>query len=94
MSYSFNVRAATKAEAKAAAEAKFDEVLQYSPEHARDRDAAMANLDACLALVEDDASMDVAVSMSGYLAGEWAQGKLARVTGASMHCNAGLAAKV
>jgi hypothetical protein len=68
MSYSISVRAATKAEAKAALAAKFDEtVVATQPVHACDRAAALAAGDAFIDLLEDDASKDVAISLNGWV---------------------------
>lgn len=67
MSYSFNVKAATKAEAKAAVEAEFDKVLDNQPEHARDKAAALANANAVIDLLADDETRDVGVSCNGYI---------------------------
>lgn len=94
MSYSFSVRASDKAAAIEACKARMAEVVQQQPCHAADHDAAIANMEAVVGLVAEDPSMHVAVSMSGYLGGEWAQGELARVTSANVMCQAGLAAPV
>lgn len=68
MSYSFSVQAATKAEARAAAEAKFDaEVIKPQPIHERDKAAVLANVDSALALLADDPNYDVVVSINGYV---------------------------
>lgn len=67
MSYSFQVKAATKAEAKAAVEAKFDEIISQQPIHARDRAAVLANANAVIDLLADDDTKDVSVSCNGYL---------------------------
>jgi hypothetical protein len=75
MSYSFNVKAATKAEAKAAVAAKFDEVVALQPVHAKDRDAALANAGALIDLLADDENRDVSVGCSGYVAWSGADGE-------------------
>jgi hypothetical protein len=67
MSYSFQVKAATKAEAKAAVEAEFDKVVEQQPEHARDKAAALANANASIDLLADDDTQDVSVSCNGYI---------------------------
>jgi hypothetical protein len=67
MSYSFSVTAAGKVAAKAALAAKFDEVVAAQPIHARDREAAIANGNAAIDLLVDDAALHIAVSMNGYV---------------------------
>ncbi|MCK1669452.1 hypothetical protein [Bradyrhizobium sp. 153] len=65
MSYSFQVTAPTKAAAKAAVAAKLDEVVASQAIHARDKAAALANANAAIDLLVDDASSHVAVSCNG-----------------------------
>lgn len=93
MSYSFNVKAATKAAARAAVAKKFDEeVVKHQPSHKRDRDSVMANLDASLALLADDDSRDVVVMMSGSLALEnWDHQETCGITGVTLNCSVGYA---
>jgi hypothetical protein len=67
MSYSFNVHAPTKAAAKDAVSAKFDEVVATQPIHARDRNAVLANANAVIDLLMEDDTRDIAVSVSGYV---------------------------
>jgi len=67
MSYSCNVTAATKAEAKSAVAAKFDEIVAQQPIHARDRAAALANANAAIDLLVDDDTMQVVVALNGYV---------------------------
>lgn len=67
MSYSFQVKAATKAEAKAAVEAEFDKVVENQQTHAQDRDAVLANANAVIDLLVDDETHDVGVSCNGYV---------------------------
>lgn len=54
MSYSFSVEAATKAEVKALASAKFDEVLVNQPSHAADLPAHRAAFDAIVDVLHDE----------------------------------------
>jgi hypothetical protein len=67
MSYSFNVRAATKDEAKDKAAAEFDKVVASQAIHARDREQALAAAGAFIDMVADDAERDLSVSVSGSL---------------------------
>ncbi len=69
MSYSFSVQATTKAEAKAAAETKFDEVVVQQPIHARDKAAALANVSAVVDLLTDKVPEGhiISVGVSGYV---------------------------
>lgn len=68
MSYSFSVKAASKAAALAAVAAKFDEdVVKHMPVHARDRDAVLANAANVVGILADDDTKDVTVSINGYV---------------------------
>lgn len=67
MSYSFSVQAATKDDAKAAAVKAFDDVVAAQPIHARDRDAALANINAAIDLLVDDPAYHISVSSNGYV---------------------------
>lgn len=91
MSYSFGVKAPTKAAAKEAVAAKFDEIVGQQPIHARDRAAVLANANTVIDLLADDDSKDVAVSCNGYLSwngsGEFTP-ETAPVGTASVSCSA------
>lgn len=65
MSYSFSVKAAGKALAKAAVARELDKVVETQPEHAVDRAQAGAAADAFIDALVDDPTMDVIVSMHG-----------------------------
>lgn len=65
MSYSFNVIAGTKAEAKAKVAAKLAEVVAQQPIHALERDQAQATADAFIDLAPDRPEMDLSVSLHG-----------------------------
>lgn len=68
MSYSFNVLANSKAEARQKAVVEFDKVATAQPEHKADRDQALAALDAFLDIVSPAADDNtISVSMSGSL---------------------------
>jgi hypothetical protein len=73
MSYSFNIRAANKADAKAAVEVKFDEVIAGQPVHARDRAAVLANAYAVIDLLGDDDAKDISVTCGGYVSWQTAE---------------------
>lgn len=94
MSYSFNVRASDKAAAIAACRARMAEEMVRQPCHSIDAEAALGNMERVVGLLPDDPSMHVAVSMSGYVGGEWAQGELTRLTSANVMCGASLVAPV
>lgn len=91
MSYSFQVKAPTKAEAVQAVTAKFDEVVKQQPVHARDRDAVLANAGCVINLLADDDSKDVIVSVNGYVS--WASGTAdeAKLNSAAVSASAGYA---
>lgn len=68
MSYSFNVKAATKAEVLEQAKAKMAEVVQAQPIHARDQEQAIATSETMLGLIADPADgEEVSVYVSGTL---------------------------
>lgn len=67
MSYSFGVRAASKAEAKEQLVAKFDEVVATQPTHAADRQQAQAAAFAFVDALTEDAGKDVVVSVNGWV---------------------------
>ena len=74
MSYSFHFRAADKAEARSAAAAEFDKVVEAQPNHAHDRQQAEAAFNAFLDLVEEPAATDdLAVTVSGWV--QWRFGE-------------------
>ena len=89
MSYSFGVRAATKEAAVAAVSAKLDEVVASQPDHAADRAQAQSAAEAFIALLADDASRDVVVSVSGWLSWD----TTTRFTDANVSVSANLASK-
>jgi hypothetical protein len=72
MSYSFQVKAPTKADAKNSVIAKFDEVVAQQPIHARDRAAVICNAISVINLLADNDSKDVLVSCNGYVS--WPSG--------------------
>ncbi len=67
MSYSFNVVAATKEEAKERVAAEFQQVVEYPPTHAKDREQALAAANALIDLLEDDSTKNLSASVSGWL---------------------------
>lgn len=68
MSYSFNVKAANKVDAKTAVAAEFDKVvIAIQPVHAHDRAAALANANAAIDLLAEKEGKDISVSVNGFL---------------------------
>lgn len=67
MSYSFQAKGTTKAEAIAQVIEKMDQVVTQQPIHAADRDAAIETAKAFVNMVPDDEAKDVSVSVSGSL---------------------------
>lgn len=72
MSYSFTLQAATKAEARTQAEVEFDRIVAQQPVHVQDKPAALAALDAYLALLADTPDQDIYVSCHGSVGYRWA----------------------
>jgi hypothetical protein len=92
MSYSFNVIASNKADAKAAVAAKFDSVVSQQAIHARDRAAVLANAYAVIDMLADNDALDISVSCNGYVScQDWsALPSVAELTSASITASAGL----
>lgn len=90
MSYSIQTTAASKVEARAAIEAKFDaEVIPTFPNHQSDRAAILSNVDAVLAQLGDDPAQDVVLSVNGYIA--WSGDAMtAPLTAVGITCHASL----
>lgn len=65
MSYSFSVRAASKVEALALVAQKLTEVVQAQPTHSIDMASASRAVESFVALLPDDDSKDVAISVNG-----------------------------
>ena len=84
MSYSFTVRAATKAEAKLKVAVELDKVVEHQPVHATDRDQAMTVATAFVdMLAEAGEKQDIVVSVNGWLS--WS-GETPSGTGFSGSC--------
>jgi hypothetical protein len=84
MSYSFNVRARTKAEAIEKVRTELDKVVAQQPIHTEDADQALAAATAFINLLEEDLSQDVSVSVNGSLS--WETGD--RIVGANCNVSA------
>lgn len=67
MSYSFTVRAATKAEAKSKVADELAKVVEAQPVHAEDRPEAQAAADAFIDLIKEDETKELQVSVNGSL---------------------------
>lgn len=65
MSYSFSLRAATKAEAKEKIAVQMATIVEQQPVHAKDVDQAKATANAFVDMLQDDESRDVMVHMNG-----------------------------
>ena len=90
MSYSFNIRAASKAAALAAIAAKLDDVVKQHACHEVDRTQAQQTADLFVGMLPDDDSRDVNVSVSGYVSGTWNGGALMTLGGVSCSVAAAL----
>jgi hypothetical protein len=69
MSYSFSVRAATKAEASLKVAAELATVVASQPVHAADQAAAQMTADSFILVVREDETQDIGVSVNGSLWG-------------------------
>lgn len=88
MSFSFGVKAATKADAVAQATAKMDEVVVAQPKHADDAVLVKTTVEAYTNLLGDDETMDIQLSVSGSLG--WSE---TQTTNANISVSASLVAK-
>lgn len=92
MSYSFSVRAATKAEAKSKVAEELAKVVQAQPIHAADQAQAQAAADAFIDLISDDETKDLQVSVYGSVAWNPTEAE-PNLTSAGIGVNACLCAK-
>jgi len=93
MSYSFNVRGATKAEAMEKVVAELDKVVAAQPVHSADRAQAQAAAEAFIGLIPDsNENQEVAVTASGWVSWDLA-GSDTVVKAASANVSASLVAK-
>lgn len=90
MSYSFSLRASTKADAKRQVEAKMADVCAQQPSHSREEEQAVSAASDYIDLLPE-ADMDVLVSMSGSLGGTWDGAALKSVSSANVNINVSLA---
>lgn len=67
MSYSFNITASSKDEAKVKASQEFDSIVVAQPNHAKDRSLALANISAAIDLLDDEPTQDIRVEAWGSL---------------------------
>lgn len=94
MSYSFNVRAASKAAAIAAVAAKLDEVAAQQPSHAVDKAQALAAATAFVeVLPEPSDAQDVTVSVNGSVGWTGTWGVDHKLTYAAVGVSAGFVRK-
>ena len=67
MSYSFNVRAATKQEVLEKVVESLEKIVSQQPIHTKDREQAQKVAEAFVAILPDDDTKDVYVALSGSL---------------------------
>jgi hypothetical protein len=92
MSYSFTVKAETKADAKGMVADKLIDVVTQQPVHATDAHKAQAVVNAYIDMLVDDAAMDIHVSVSGYV--QWTGADDKAITAANVSVNASLMKRV
>lgn len=90
MSYSFSIRAATKAAAILAVAAAFDQANAQQPCHKLDREQALGAATSFINLLPEDDTRDVAVSMNGYVSGTFSGNELTHLQAASVTVSAAL----
>lgn len=79
MSYSFNVRAATKALAKQAVTKELVKVVAAQPAHSVDALQAAAAAHAYIDLLDDSDTRHIVVTVAGSLSGNWVGNDIAQV---------------
>lgn len=93
MSYSFQLRAATKALAKLAVAEKLDEIAAQQKCHERDKAQAVAAAGAFIDLVDEDETREIAVNMNGSLSGTWEGSDVTAISNAAVNVSVGLATR-
>lgn len=94
MSFSFTVRAETKAAAKAKVAQEMEKAAAAQSCHQRDKYAAVAAANAFVDQLSDDATKDVAVSVSGSLTGRWEGSDVTHCESANLSVSAHLATRI
>ena len=89
MSYSFNVKGATKLGAAQKAVEEMNKVVSGQPIHAKDKEAVLATVENVLDVLQDDPERDVSLSVNGYVS--WTEGD--QITQVSVQVAASLVAK-
>jgi len=89
MSYSFQIRAATKADAKEKVAIQMAAIVQQQVVHAVDAEQARAAANAFIDVIDGDENRDVVVSMNGSVS--WSGDSL--ITSAAVSVTAYLSAK-
>lgn len=84
MSYSFQLRAASKAAALAAIASKMTEVTAQQVCHARDKAQAEAAAASFLGLLPEKPGKEIVVTMSGSLSGQWQGSDVVEISGANV----------
>ena len=84
MSYSFSVRAATKAAVLALVAAKMAEVAEQQPVHKHDQAQALQVAETFVSIVPDDETREVQVTMSGYISGQWEGSEFKALSGVNV----------
>lgn len=90
MSYSFTIRAASKALALAAVAAELDKVVERDPVHKVDRPQAQHVAELMVGLLPDDDSRDVSVAMNGYVTGQLQGERPLTLSSVNVGCGAAL----
>jgi hypothetical protein len=94
MSYSFSVRAPTKKEAEEKVSSELVKVIEAQPIHKRDADQATNAAFSMIALLREDDTRDISVSVSGSLGWEGDSASPdCKITSANVNVQAYLVAK-
>lgn len=76
MSYSFEIRASSKTDAKLAVAAEFAKVVAGQPSHAKETPGVEAACVAFIDALQDDPETDVVIRVNGSLGGQWADNEI------------------
>lgn len=90
MSYSFQIRAKTKNDAIEAIAKKLDEIAAAQHCHERDKQEAIVTARMFVNLLPDNEAKEVAVTMSGSLAGQWQGSDVTLISSANINATAAL----
>lgn len=88
MSFSFTVKAATKALVKEKVASELDSVVRDQPSHSQDRPLIQSACEAYVDLLSDDDEKDIELRCNGSLSGTWVANEVTNLSGANLSVSA------